>query len=141
MQSMQIGPLGIDQCPPCLAVHSSLFECPLCANRWAEFLGCVGEQDDMVTALVELPASRESHCTYDFHAMRLCCGGRDTAGAQVRAPRPGGGQGEACWRNWNLNPNQRVGSSPMGRHCCPPRGNTLEGQGEFTVLVKEPEKT
>lgn len=34
-------------------------ECPLCDTHWAKCLGSIGEQDDMVTALVELLASRE----------------------------------------------------------------------------------
>lgn len=69
MQSMQIGAPGADQCTTCPAVHSSLSECPLCTMHWAKCLGYIGEQDDMVIALVELPASREGGHTRDFRKM------------------------------------------------------------------------
>lgn len=47
-------------------------------------LGYTGDQDDMVTALVERLSSREGSHTCGFYEVWLCYGGRGTSGAQIR---------------------------------------------------------
>lgn len=79
---MQMESLGVHKSRICSVVHSSLFRCPLCAVRWAKSLGYTGEQDDMVTALLELSASSEGSHSHDCHEGWLCCGGKGTLGAQ-----------------------------------------------------------